>query len=194
MQKKLRLRASRVSLAVKLIPLLILFTLLPVELRAADEIYRSQVSTLIGTSQITTTRGSTTSPGIYLGYHYFLTDNYAIKGAYQYASNLSGLNLGLEYCLFGRCTPVKKSVGDVLEVTEYGTWGLTVGAGVAQRYFQVSTGTVTTVGFSAGLGLSRTLSRTLRLQGELETTLLSYGSQSIQANTYSLGLTYVFGN
>ncbi len=162
--------------------------------RADDEIYYSQLSLSGGGSQTTTTKGAFTSIGsVFLGYHYFFSEKYNFKTSFQYSSSLSGFDLGLNYCLFGSCTTSTKTVGEVMKITENGTWGVNVGAGVAQRFFKVTSGTLTSMGFFGSLDISRSISKNFRAQLELETTFLSNGSQSIRADTFALGLSYVLG-
>jgi hypothetical protein len=186
------------QLDVRLIVLLSLMqaTSSPALAADAEPAYRHSISVLGGGYSLSSNGRSSSSLGsLNFGYGYAFSQDW--KGVVSYNSILStaggvssfvnGFDVGAQYCLFS-CGAVRRQVGDVVEIVEHSRIGLALGAGLAQRAFQLTTSTLSFSGPFFKLETNYFWSDRFRLLGAAQVTTLSNSANSLSFHTLSIGL------
>ena len=160
----------------------------------------SQISLLGGSYSLSSGKKTLSGMGSVLAnYQYFFSEKFSVSAGYQALftdgsrSEVSGYDAGLNYCFFA-CSPITRSLGDTVTIKERGSFGITVGAGMAQRFFQLSNASLIYSGMYGKLGASYLLNDRFKILAEFESAVIKNRTVQFTENTFMVGVGVFFGS
>jgi hypothetical protein len=161
---------------------------------------KSQVSILFGGYNLSSDGISTNSIGsLTLGFTYRFHPKFSAIASYNnlmsfspaLSSLVSGIDIGAQYC-FLTCSAMKQRVADSATVVSWNPWGIQVGAGFAQRTFQLQQN----ISYSGPFGkveVNYMLGDRFKVLGSSQYTYMVNASKTLSHITYQIGLGFDFG-
>ncbi len=161
---------------------------------------KTQVSILFGGYTLSPPNGTTsTSIGaLTLGFAYRFHPKISAFASYNnllrsnISSIVSGIDVGAQYC-FLTCSAMKQKISDSAMIVSWNPWGVQLGAGFAQRTFQLQNQNVSFSGPYGKAEVSYMLGDRFKAIGAGQYTIMVNNSRTLSHLTFQVGLGFDFG-